>query len=176
MNIRFKASGVEEFSNFIQALPRGVKVAAMRAVSYYLVGRENEALRKEPAEKFVRRADAYGSTGATFENGNPVPDGYFSAKQFRYVAAITEGFTKKYDRTHTIANAWEYHETNSDWDRVNIQNNAPGAEYVVGDGQSRHEALVGWRKWRQAIGDNMAGAIRYAQEMVDKFIISSKGK
>jgi hypothetical protein len=167
MNIKFKVTGIEELKTFLDKLETGVKIAAMRAVSYYLVGRENEALRKEPANKFVRRADAYGKV-------SDAPAGYFSMKQFRYVAWLTDGFTKKYDRTHAISQAWEYHETNSQWDRVNIQNNAPGAEYVVGDGQSRHEALVGWRKWRQAINDNMAGAVRYAQEMVDKYIKSAK--
>lgn len=171
MNIKFKVSGLEEFKKFMAGLEQGVKVAAMRAVSIYLVGRENEALRKEPPEKFVTRADAYGKV-----SNDGAPPGYFSMKQFKYVAWLTDGFTKKYNRTHTIANAWEYHETNSQWDRVNIQNNAPGAEYVIGDGQSRHEALVGWRKWRQAINDNLAGAIRYAQEMVDKYIRSAQGR
>lgn len=167
MNVQFKISGVKEFQAFLKKVEEGWKVRAMRAIAYYLAGRDNEALRKEPPDKFVTRASAYGKV-------SDAPDGYFSWKQFRYVAWITDGFTKKYERTHTIARAWEYHESNSQWDRVNIQNNAPGAEYVVGDMQSRHEALVGWRKWRQVVNDNMAGAVRYAQEEIDKLIQSLK--
>lgn len=167
--IQFKLAGVKEFQDFLKQIEDGWKIRAMRAIAYYLAGRENEALRKEPPVKFVRRADAYGKV-------SDAPAGYFSWRQFRYVAAVTEGFTKQYNRTHTISQAWEYHESNSQWDRVNIQNNAPGAEYVVGDRQSRHEALVGWRKWRQAINDNMAGAIRYAQEQINALIQSAQRK
>lgn len=171
MNVQFKLSGIKEFKAFIQNFSEGFKVRAMRAIAYYLAGRDGEALRKEPPNKFVTRASAYGDVST-----DGAPPGYFSMKQFRYVAAITDGFTKKYDRTHTISQSWEYHETNSQWDRVNIQNNAPGADYVVGDGQSRHEALVGWRKWRVVIAENMEAAIQYAQTEVDKLIRSLQGK
>lgn len=167
--IQFKLAGVKEFQDFLKQIEDGWKIRAMRAIAYYLAGRENEALRKEPPVKFVSRAAAYGKV-------SDAPPGYFSWKQFRYVAMITEGFTKQYVRTHTISRAWEYHESNSQWDRVNIQNNAPGAEYVVGDRQSRHEELVGWRKWRQVVNDNMAGAIRYAQEQIDALIRSAQRK
>ena len=159
--MKTRMTGLAEVTQFINTLPRGMKIAAMRAIAVYL----NDALRKEPSQKFVSRAAAYGSVST-----DGAPDGYFSWAQFRFVAVITKGFTQRYTRTHDIATGWRYKETNSQWDRVDLTNSIDGAEYVVGDGQSRHEEMVGWRKWRQDISDHLSAAIRDAQEKVNALI------
>lgn len=173
--IKTKIEGVKQLSDFVRDLPRGMKVAGMRALAVWYGGRAGEGLRKEPPTKFASRANAYGSTGATFENGNPVPDGYFSAKQFRYVAAITKGFTERYQRTHELSNAWAYAESNSQWDRVTFTNDAPGAEWAYTDGgQARQLNNVGWRGAIEIIEASFRGAIRFAQEAVDAITRSKK--
>lgn len=177
MNVKVKLSGDKQITAFIKSLvPRGMKIAAMRAIGVWYAGREGEGLRKEPPTKFASRANAYGNTGATFENGAPVPPGYFSAKQFRYVAAITKGFTQRYTRTHELSNAWQYSETNSQWDRVNFTNSAPGAQWVYTDGaQARQLNNVGWRGALEIVSASYKGAIKYAQAKVNE-LIRRKGR
>lgn len=160
--IQFRVNGLEDLKQFFNSFGRGWKIRAMRAWAYYMAGRDGEALRKEPPEKFVTRKHAYGKVAK-----DGAPSGYFSWRQFRYVAWKTEGFTKKYQRTHGISTGWAYRESGG---RAMIYNPVPGAEYVVGDAQSAHERLVGWRKWRKVIADNMIGATRYAQKEIDRLI------
>ncbi|HMM99861.1 MAG TPA: hypothetical protein PKC99_12685 [Anaerolineales bacterium] len=164
--IKFKVNGVQELKKFFNSFGRGWKIRAMRAWAYYMAGRDGEALRKEPPAKFVTRKHAYGKV-------SDAPPGYFSWKQFRYVAWKTEGFTKKYERTHEISQGWAYRETKG---RATIYNPVPGSEYVMGDKQSRHEKLVGWRTWRKVIADNMIGAIRYTQREIDRLIKELQNK
>ena len=174
--MKVRMEGVTQISNWIKTLPRGMKIAGMRALGVWYGGRAGEGLRKEPPTKFASRANAYGSTGATFENGNPVPDGYFSAKQFRYVAWLTKGFTQRYQRTHEMSNAWKYAESNSQWDRVNFTNDAPGAEWAYRDGQqARQLNNVGWRGAMEIIEASFRGAINFAQQKVNE-LIARKGR
>lgn len=174
--MKTRLEGAGKLSEWIKSLPRGMKIAGMRAVAVWYGGREGEGLRKEPPTTFHSRANAYGSTGATFENGNPVPDGYFSAKQFRFVAAITEGFTKRYTRTHDLSNAWQYKESNSDWSSVAFTNDAPGAVWAYEDGgQARQLKNVGWREKTKIILASMTGALRFAQQEVNA-LLARKGK
>jgi len=162
--IKVVKHGIEEFQEFIKSVPRGFKIAAMRAISTYLIGNKDRGLKHEPTWKFVSRASAYGKV-------SDAPEGYFSWAQFRYVAAITEGFTLiPYDRTHEMANAWTMKETNSDWRSVKIENEAEGAEYVYGEQQAAQPGLVGWRKALTIIKSNMIGALKAGNAAVAAWI------
>lgn len=164
--IKFTVKNLEEVKKFIMELPRGVKIAAMRAFSEYVVGNERHGLRHEAPQRFVSRAAAYGKVS------DDAPAGYFSMKQFRYVAAITKGFTQvPWTRKHEIAPAWRVEESNSDWTRVQLVNDKDGVQYVYGNQmQARQPALVGWRKLQNVISDNMAGAMLAANRAVNKYL------
>ena len=162
--IKISTRGIPELVQLLKDLPRGTKIVAMRAAAEYLVGDESHGLKHEPAQKFVSRAKAYG-------NVSDAPPGYFSWKQFRYVAWITDGFTKiPYNRTHEMSRAWTATTQTSDWTRVKIENDAPGAQWVYGEQQARQPALVGWKKFTDIIASNIAGAVRAAQQAVDRWI------
>jgi hypothetical protein len=166
MQISFTVRGLEKLKAFLKDLPRGTRIVAVRAFAEYMLGNKDRGLRHEPDWKFVSRADAYGKV-------SDAPDGYFSWKQFRFVAAETEGFTKiPQDRTHEIANAWTVKEKDSNWTSVKIENDANGAGWVFGDNQARQPALVGWRKWRDIISTNTKGALQAAQRAVNEWLKS----
>lgn len=163
--IKITGKGFQEFQDYIKRIyPRGTRITAMRAIAEYLIGNERHGLKHEPAQKVVSRAEAYGKV-------SDAPPGYFSWAQFRYVAKMTNGFKENipYDRTHELANAWEQRETD-DWRRVALLNETPGSEWVVGDKQARQPALVGWRKWRDVVASNYKGAIRAAQQSVNRLL------
>lgn len=167
MDIKIKVIGLEKLKAYLKGLPRPLKIVGMRAASEFLV----KKIKVEPEEKFVSRKSAYGNVSS-----DGAPSGYFSMKQFRYVAWLTDGFTKKYDRTHELINDWDYQETDSDWSRVKIFNQSPGAEYVMGEKQARQPRKVGWKKASAIMLANASGAIRAAREAINQFIISAKGK
>lgn len=159
---------LKEFVKYLHELPRGVKMAAMKAFAFYLIGNEQHGLKHEPTWKFVSRAQAYGKV-------SDAPPGYFSWKQFRYVAKITDGFTKiPYNRAHNMSGSWTFNARDNNWTMVSVTNDVPGVDYVMGDKQSRHEALVGWRKWRVVIASNFAGAMREARRAIAPLL--RKGK
>jgi len=177
MQIRFKIEGLENIRSFFLDVSRTVPHVVINAIAEHL----KNALQQDRAQyKYISRASAYGSTGATFENGNPVPDGYFSAKQFRYVMAkITDGTMTPgtENRTGKSAAGWGYNPIAEGENTGYITNQTPGAYYTTSDiGQARQPAKVGWLKNSIVIAKNIVGALSAAKDAVDKFIISSKGK
>lgn len=175
MNISFKVRGVEKVQSYLESLPYGVMKIALTAITQYIIGDNTHGLKHPDPYKYTSRAKAYGFTGATFENGNPVPDGYFSAKQFRYVAAITKGFTMRgSNRTGKSTDAWQYVEITPY--RYAINNPEPGSYWTRDDyGQAQQPANVGWRKVATVIESNIKGAMRHANAEINKYL-KSKGK
>jgi hypothetical protein len=178
MQINFRIRGVEAVQSFLRAIPRGAVRVALQAFSEYVVGNEQHGLRHAEPYKYASRARAYGYTGAKFENGNPVPAGYFSAKQFRYVMAkiasgeMTPGTE---NRTGKSTAAWQAVPRNDGY-RYTLSNGERGAYYTRDDkGQARQPANVGWRKVSQVVTDNYLGGIRSAVAAVKKFLASKKG-
>ncbi len=183
MNIRISVKGVEKIQKLFFNLPKELTQLVIRSIGKYLLGDidvdahtggNRGRLRDYASYKFVKRAKAYGSTGAKFENGTPVPDGYFSAKQFRYVAWMTEGFTKNMgsaeNRTGKTASSWKFTEGTS---RAVISNDSTGGYYTMHDnGQARQPAMVGWNKASRTVMNNMAGATMYTIKTVDEFLRS----
>jgi len=175
MMINFKIRGVEKVQEYLASLPYGVTKIALTALTEYVIGDETHGLKHPDPYKYASRAKAYGYTGAKFENGNPVPAGYFSAKQFRYVAAITKGFTMRGEnRTGNSTDAWQYVEVSPY--NIKIVNPEPGAYWTRDDsGQARQPANVGWRKVSAVIEANIKGAMKHATAEVNNYL-KSKGK
>lgn len=162
MNIKFRAVGIEEIVEFVKSVPRGAKITAMRAFVTYVIGDSNYGLKHEPAYKYVTRKSAYGQT-------------FQSEKQRRWFWANGGPDMIGNNRTGAISNGWAFTETNSDWSRVNVTNNAPGVGWVMGDSQAAQPAKVGWRKYMDVIQSNMAGGLQAAQRAVNDWL-ASKGR
>lgn len=175
MNIRFEIKGVERIRSYFLDITNNVPHVAINAIAEYL----RQKLAVPSPYKYASRARAYGSTGAKFENGNPVPDGYFSAKQFRYVMAriadgtITPGTE---NRTGASSKAWTYKPVQAGQTTGYILNASKGAYYTMSDvGQARQPANVGWLKSSFVIAANIKEAFNAARAAV-KLYLQSKGK
>lgn len=155
---------------WIKQLPRGIKFQAMKAYTEYIVGNDRRGLKHAPPQKFVRRSVAYGQQPPAQGEDTPPPAGYFSWRQFRFVAKITDGFTKQYQRTNKIVSAWTVKAEDSDWRRVRVENQANGAGWVFGEQQARQIGLVGWRKYLQVAQDNAKGAYNAAVQAVVRWL------
>jgi len=161
--IKTTLSGHVKLTQYLVNLPKRFRSTAMNVAAKFFIGDAGHGLKHEPAWKFVSRAQAYGKV-------SDAPPGYFSWKQFRYVAWKTKGFTEiPYKRTHGISDAWKIQESGN-WMHVKITNDADGVAWVMGDKQARQPALVGWRKYAAIIKSNMRGAIHQAQLAVNRML------
>lgn len=154
--IKITQKGLEEVRKFIAILPHGIKVAAMREATEYIIGDERHGLKHEPER---------------VEHGEDNPYKWTSAKQ-RSAFFATDGFGRGIpsERTHGLSNGWTMQEANSDWNTVKIENEAPEAVWVMGDGQQIGHKADGWRYWADVVASNLAGAIRSAQQAVDAWL------
>jgi len=162
MQVKITSRGIPEAIEYIKSVPRGAKITAMRAIITYIIGNEQHGLKHEPAYRYVSPFQSYSM--------DPVK----AARQRGWIFTHLDQIGQD-NRTHEIANGWQMTESNSDWSRVNVTNDADGLQWVMGDGQSRHSAAAGWRKWRDIIETNLAGAIQAGQRAVDAWL-SSKGR
>jgi|SRR5262245_44719057 len=169
---------LKKVQDFLATVPYGATKIAIQAIAEYLIGDETHGLKHDAPYKYKSRAQAYGQTGATFENGNPVPAGYFSAEQFRFVMAriargqITPGTP---NRTGATADAYTYKPTNGGYGAT-IENKSQGGYFTQHNtGQAAQPALVGWRKTAQNINENIKGALRHADAAVNAWM-KNKGK
>ena len=160
MNIRYTVKNADKVSAWIKSLPRGVKAAAMRAISEYIVGDERHGLRHDVSYKYVSRKQAY------------PPTGWQSDKQRRYVMAALKSGEIKIGRQNTPTNmskTWRWEQDNSQWDRTKIAGKLPFDRFP-----SRHNMLAGWRHYTEVIQTNLKGAIQAGQAAVNKML--KKGK
>lgn len=162
-DFRITPRNIDKVAAFLRSVPPGVKNVVQEAVAKYFVGNERHGLKHEPSWKFVSRAKAYGKV-------SDAPAGYFSMKQFRFVAAITDGFTKiPYTRTHELQNSWQAKRAGSEWIIVG----SPG--WVMGHNQAAQPRLVGWRSYVVVIRENMNGALRAGVAAINQWL-RQKGK
>jgi hypothetical protein len=165
MEVKIKISGIDKISKFLKTLPKEVRRLALYEIQKYIIGGTDGGLRKSPPYKFVKRARAYGKV-------SDAPAGYFSWKQFRYVAWLTEGFTKFYKRTGGSSAAWTWEQTSRG---MTIHNKTQAAYYTRDDkGQARQPALVGWRKAGEVVRERMEKAMKLANSAVNKYLRSQK--
>lgn len=158
MNIKFSTRGIEELKEYLAILPRGVKIAAMRAFSEYIVGDDSHGLKHEPSQK-------------THGPGNPYQ---WQSDRQRKAFFASDGFGQGIptERTHEGVNSWIVTEQDSNWTQVKIEG---GNVFVQGDWQQRGHAADGWRKYADVIKTNTAGALRAAIIAVREWI-ARKGK
>lgn len=161
---------IEKLQAFLKDLPRGTIRVALTAFTEYIIGDGSHGLSHDQPYKFAGRAKAYGQV-------SDAPAGYFSWKQFRYVAAITKGFTvfgRKNDPT-TASSGYSFKETRGGYGTT-ITNSEESAYWTRSDkGQARQLGLAGWIKQSVVIANNTAGGLRKALTEVNKHL-KSKGK
>jgi hypothetical protein len=127
--------------------PRGMKSVVIPAMVDYIIGDDNHGLKHAPAYKMVSRTAAYGQP-------------FFSDKQRRFVmAGIRDGSIRpgQDNRTGRLQGGWV---ATGEPYRQKITNRVPYAPHVMGDGQARQPAMVGWRRISDVVQSNMSGALR----------------
>lgn len=176
MNISFKIRNLDKVKKYLASLPRGVTFVALKAISEWLVGDSQSGLRHPEPYKFVTRKSAYGFTGAKFENGKPVPAGYFSKEQFRYVAWKTKGFTQNMgsasNRTGKSTEAWTFtpQEKGKNYS-FRLVNDTAGGYWTRSDRyQARQLGKVGWWKVAKVVAKNLPSAIKAARVAVKAYL------
>jgi hypothetical protein len=157
MNIKFNVRGVKEVQAMLSKLPRGVKIAAMRAFNEYIIGDENHGLKHEPAR-------------VMHGPGNPY---IWQSEKQRKAFFATDGFGGGIptERTHEGVNSWTMTEVDSNWTMVKIEG---GNAFVQGDWQQKGHAADGWRKYGDILKTNMAGAMQKARDAVKAYLQSRK--
>ncbi len=162
--IKFKLQGREVLNRFLGELPGQAGRAALAAFVKYIVGDKQHGLRHPDAYRFVSRASAYGKV-------SDAPAGYFSWEQFRYVAAMTKGFTTNIGNNRTGESEDSYFYTPLTDNSYRIMNPTEGAYFTRDDdGQAAQPAKVGWRKVSKVISDNFDGAVRSARAAINAWI------
>lgn len=171
--------GIEQLKAFFKKIPVYTRKAAVEASTKYLIGGPAHGLKHYVNYKYVSRKSAYGQASSdTFANGNPIPPGYFSLKQYKYVMAkirsgeIAPGTSH---RTGALANGWTYSMQGGGYG-AKIYNAVPYAQYVMGDGtQARQPNKVGWRMIAEIIKTNTAGMMRAANQAVERVLKTLRG-
>lgn len=154
-------SGVKELSAYIKSLPRGVKIAAMRAIAKYIIGDDRHGLKHYPNYKYVTPFRSYSS--------NPV----LAAKQRGWIFTHLDQIGQN-NRTNETKDAWVANETSSDWSRVNVQNDSEGVIWTQAATRTRQNEAVGWRLADDVIDSNLKGAIQAGQSAVNE-LLAQKG-
>jgi hypothetical protein len=152
MNIKFKVTGIEEVKAYIASLPRGIKMTATKAAAEYMIGDDSHGLKHQPAR---------------VQHGADNPYQWTSEKQRRAFFA-TNGFGGGIpsQRTGALKEGWDYQATNSQWDRVNITNDTPYAQFVQGQNMQRGHLADKWRNIIDVVATNTAGALQAAKRAV----------
>lgn len=166
VEIRYKAKKfrIGEFGKRLAELPKNMRRPVLLAFSEYMV----KKFKLYPRYKYKSRASAYPDTKAYFENGKPVPAGYFSANQFRFVmAGIAEGRIQPESphRTRVLKNAWHIEGAEGrDIRKIEIVNDAPAAVFAYHPiYQARQLDLVGWKDLNEMTDENSADALLEAE-------------
>lgn len=152
--------GYEKLKAFLAELPRGTKIAAMRAAAEYFVGDEQHGLKHNPER---------------VNHGPENPYEWQSEKQRRAYFA-TDGFGGgiPYRRTGSLSDGWSFSEQDSNWTMVKLENPVSYGQFVQGVNIQRGHIADGWRKYGDIILTNMKGAIQAAQRAVDEYIKSKR--
>lgn len=148
---------IPKLDAYLRRLPPAVQDAVVDALAKKLI----DILKTEqPTPRYVTRKAAY--EGVTF----------FTDKQRRwFFAALDRGEIQvPYHRTQEMRNAWKQIGKGK---QSIVANEAEGVEFVIGDEhQSRHEAMVGWKKIGATISKHTPTlektALGVAQRAIDK--------
>jgi hypothetical protein len=137
-DISIEVQGLEQVMHRIRSLPDAARDEVLHDGAEYSL----EVLRDEPPPKYVTRTAAYGQP-------------FQSDRQRRwFFAALNSGeISVPYHRTGEMKAGWNYHQAGFE---VKFTNSAPGAQYVMGAKQSRHEKLVGWKKAQDIVDGKLS--------------------
>ena len=144
--------GLEEIQAKLQRLPPEVADMGVDEANKYLLN----ILRQYPPRNYVTRAAAYGVT-------------FFTTRQRRwFFAALHSGaINVPYRRTQGMGRNWRIEGSGA---TSFLANDAPGVSYVIGDNQSRHERMVGWKKVGETVKEHTARIVRAFDGAVKKAI------
>lgn len=128
-NISIDLIGEEFVYRMLAELPTEIQNTALDDAYKYVL---NTMQTSQPSPRYITRRAAYGQT-------------FFSDRQRKwFFANLNDGsINVPYNRTQGLRRAWRIQGSGQN---ASVINDAEGNEYVIGDKQSRHEALVGWRK------------------------------
>lgn len=155
MDIKIEVRGQKPLQTLLASLPRGVTKAVIAAYAAYLIGNERRGLRYYPPR-------------VTHGESNPYQ--WQSDRQRRaYFASNGFGGGIPYQRTNALQKGWES-EARMDGYQTRIYNRVPYADFVQGVIQQRGHWADKWRKWRDIISTNTAGALQAARRAADKVI------
>jgi len=162
LTIKYKAKKfrVAEFGKRLLELPKKLRRPVLLVYSKFML----KKFKLYPRYKEVARHKAYPDTKAYFENGKPVPAGYFSAAQFRFVmAGIASGRIQPGSphRTQDLKKAWRIEgENNRDIRSISLVNENPAAVFAYHPVyQARQLAMVGWKDIDTMTEENAADAL-----------------
>ena len=150
--ILVSADGLKQVQAKLAKLPDAVADDGVMAANTYLL----DVLRIYPPPNYTTRRAAYGVS-------------FFTPKQRRwFFAALRNGeINVPYRRTQGIRDNWRIEGAG----RLSfLANDAPGVEWVIGENQSRHEALVGWKKVSATVKERTARIVRAFDAGVKKAI------
>lgn len=152
VSVRVSIKGIPEWKAFLASIPHGVKAIAMMAFAKYVLGDSRHGLRHPAAYRYVSRKSAYGRT-------------WFSPAQRRWFFA--NGAKVGNYRTGRLMAGWTIQGSST---RVYLVNRVPYAGFVIGDGQARQPAKVGWRTAMEVVMSNWKGGIAAAQAAVNAWL------
>lgn len=168
MQLKVTVRNLESVQTFLRTVPRGGVKIALRAFVEYIIGDARHGLKHDEPYKFASRARAYGKV-------SDAPEGYFSWKQFRYVAAITKGFTQ-FGRKHSPTTASESYGARETRNGYGMTIEGNESAYWTRVAQPQQLKNVGWRSLMSVIQSNTKGGIRHAIASINRhFKENSKG-
>lgn len=166
---KITSRGIPELQKRLKELAPRMKLTVVRAFMEHLIGDSSHGLKHEPYYKYVNRQAGFPGLSYMTSTGKVVP-GFASEKQHRYVmAAIARGEINpgQDNRTHRLVEGWKMPEISQyNWTMAKIVNDVNYAPYVYGG--TRMHALIGWRAIADIIATNFRGAIRAAQQAVNR--------
>jgi hypothetical protein len=144
--------GLDILAKLLRDLPDEVQDTVIDDVSEYLLN----VLKINAQQNYVTRKAAYGVS-------------FFTPKQRRwFFAALADGkINVPYHRTQALAAGWK--QVGRGRNSI-LANEAKGADWVVGENQSRHERMVGWKTVTQTIIDRQEQIQRKADAAAQKAI------
>lgn len=150
--VAVEVQGLAELQAKLKQLPIEAQDMVVDDLNKYYLN----VFRGYPPKNYVTRKAAYGVT-------------FFTEKQRRwFFANLNEGnIDVPYVRTQQLSKGWR--QVGSGRTSF-LANERAGAPYVVGDDQSRHEAMVGWKKAVDVIKERMSKALQVADGAVKKAI------
>jgi hypothetical protein len=150
--IKIDLLGNKEIEEKLEKLPTEVADLAIGDVQDYML---NVLKSDQPPPKLVTRKAAYGVSA-------------FSEKQRRYLGYLYSTGQVPYHRTQAMSRGWHLVKGQRGLFGY-IVNYTPGISYVIGErNQSRHEALVGWKKVSQQLKDRAEKISRIIDEAAKK--------